>query len=53
MMLIASAGLAANLLSAWALMRKGDVRNNVNLRSAYLHVIGDALGSVGAWPRGW
>jgi cobalt-zinc-cadmium efflux system protein len=48
MMIIASIGLFANLLSAWALMRKGDVKNNVNLRSAYLHVIGDALGSVGA-----
>lgn len=60
MMLIASIGLFANLLSAWALMRKGDVKNNVNLRSAYLHVIGDALGSVGAivaglvmWLFGW
>jgi cobalt-zinc-cadmium efflux system protein len=48
MMIIASIGLIANLLSAWALMRKGDVKDNVNLRSAYLHVIGDALGSVGA-----
>ncbi|MCR8642220.1 cation diffusion facilitator family transporter [Paenibacillus sp. N1-5-1-14] len=48
MMLIALIGLAANLLSAWALMRKGDVHNNVNMRSAYLHVLGDALGSVGA-----
>ncbi|MFD0868408.1 cation diffusion facilitator family transporter [Paenibacillus residui] len=48
MMIIASIGLLANLLSAWTLMRKGDVKNNVNLRSAYLHVIGDALGSVGA-----
>ena len=60
MMLIASIGLFANLLSAWVLMRKGDVKNNVNLRSAYLHVIGDALGSVGAivaglvmWLFGW
>ncbi|MED4903570.1 cation diffusion facilitator family transporter [Parageobacillus thermoglucosidasius] len=60
MMLIAAIGLFANLLSAWALMRKGDVKNNVNLRSAYLHVIGDALGSVGAiiaglamWLFGW
>ncbi|MBP1153388.1 MULTISPECIES: cation diffusion facilitator family transporter [unclassified Paenibacillus] len=52
MMLIASVGLIANLLSAWALMRKGDVHNNVNLRSAYLHVIGDALGSVGAMAAG-
>lgn len=48
MMLIASIGLLANLLSAWALMKKGDVKDNVNLRSAYLHVLGDALGSVGA-----
>lgn len=48
MMLIASVGLLANLISAWSLMSKGDVKGNVNLRSAYLHVIGDALGSVGA-----
>lgn len=48
MMLIASVGLLANLISAWSLMRKGDVKNNVNMRSAYLHVLGDALGSVGA-----
>ncbi|MFD0620694.1 cation diffusion facilitator family transporter [Paenibacillus sp. GCM10027629] len=60
MMLIASVGLLANLISAWALMRKGDVKNNINLRSAYLHIIGDALGSVGAilagivmWMFGW
>ncbi|WP_145038087.1 cation diffusion facilitator family transporter [Paenibacillus sp. Y412MC10] len=52
MMLIASIGLLANLLSAWFLMRMGDVKNNVNLRSAYLHVIGDALGSVGAIVAG-
>jgi cobalt-zinc-cadmium efflux system protein len=48
MMMIASVGLLANLISAWALMRKGDVKNNMNLRSAYLHILGDALGSVGA-----
>ncbi|WP_203362977.1 cation diffusion facilitator family transporter [Bacillus sp. REN10] len=52
MMLIASVGLLANLLSAWSLMSKGDVKNNVNLRSAYLHVLGDALGSVGALVAG-
>lgn len=48
MVVVALIGLAANLLSAWWLMRKGDVNGNVNLRSAYLHVLGDALGSVGA-----
>lgn len=52
MILIAAAGLLANLGSAWALMRQGDVRHNVNLRSAYLHVIGDALGSIGAIAAG-
>ncbi|MFD1778589.1 cation diffusion facilitator family transporter [Fredinandcohnia salidurans] len=48
MMIIAGIGLLANILSAWSLISKGDVKNNVNLRSAYLHVLGDALGSVGA-----
>lgn len=48
MMVIAVAGLLANLVSAWVLLRKGDTRDNLNLRSAYLHVLGDALGSLGA-----
>jgi len=52
MMLIAGIGLLANLASAWFLMKKGDVMDNLNVRSAYLHVIGDALGSVGAIAAG-
>ena len=52
MMLIAFIGLLANLISAWFLMKKGDVHDNLNVRSAYLHVIGDALGSVGAIAAG-
>ncbi|MBM7649009.1 cobalt-zinc-cadmium efflux system protein [Bacillus ectoiniformans] len=48
MILIAFIGLAANLVSAWLLMRKGDVNDNVNVKSAYLHILGDALGSAGA-----
>ncbi|MBW7455575.1 cation diffusion facilitator family transporter [Paenibacillus sepulcri] len=52
MMLIAAIGLLANVGSAFALMRSGDVKNNVNLRSAYIHVLGDALGSVGAIMAG-
>lgn len=48
MIIIASIGLLANLASAWALLRKGDVKGNINMRSAYLHVLGDALGSIGA-----
>jgi len=52
MMAVAAVGLLANLASAWMLMRKGDVKRNVNVRSAYLHVLGDALGSVGAIGAG-
>ncbi|ADI27115.1 cation diffusion facilitator family transporter [Geobacillus sp. C56-T3] len=52
MMAVAAVGLLANLVSAWVLMRKGDVKENVNVRSAYLHVLGDALGSVGAMAAG-
>ncbi|WP_424767518.1 cation diffusion facilitator family transporter [Paenibacillus sp. sgz302251] len=52
MMIIATIGLLANLSSAWFLMRKADVKNNLNVRSAYLHVLGDALGSVGAIAAG-
>jgi cobalt-zinc-cadmium efflux system protein len=48
MLLIAVIGLIANLASAWSLMKKGDVKNNVNLKSAYIHIIADALGSLGA-----
>lgn len=48
MMAIASIGLLANLISAWVLVKQSDVKDNVNVRSAYLHVLGDALGSVGA-----
>jgi len=52
MSVIAVIGLAANLASAWHLMRKGDVESNLNVRSAWLHIIGDALGSVGAIAAG-
>jgi len=52
MMLIAAVGLLANLISAWSLMRKSDIHGNINVRSAYLHILGDALGSVGALLAG-
>ncbi|MGF9907745.1 cation diffusion facilitator family transporter [Brevibacillus porteri] len=59
MIIIASVGLLANIAAAIVLMR-GDTKNNVNVRSAYLHVLGDLLGSVGAiaggilmWAFGW
>lgn len=46
MLAIAVAGLCVNLLAFWILMR-GD-RENLNLRAALLHVVGDLLGSVAA-----
>jgi cobalt-zinc-cadmium efflux system protein len=46
MMMVASGGLIVNLLSAWILHRSDEV--DLNMRGAWLHVIGDALGSVAA-----
>jgi cobalt-zinc-cadmium efflux system protein len=43
---IAAAGLVANLVSATVLARVGS--HGLNVRAALLHVLGDALGSVGA-----
>ncbi|AXI08938.1 cation transporter [Oceanobacillus zhaokaii] len=51
MMIIAVIGLIINIVVAWLLMR-GDSKENLNLRSALLHVIGDLLGSVGAIVAG-
>ncbi|AGA68871.1 cation diffusion facilitator family transporter [Desulfitobacterium dichloroeliminans LMG P-21439] len=51
MIVIAVLGLLANLGSAGILM-KGDTKGNLNLRSAFLHVLGDMLGSVGAIVAG-
>ncbi len=48
MLIIATIGLLVNLLVAWILLRGGDTEENLNLRAAYLHVLGDTLGSVGA-----
>jgi len=48
MLVVAIAGLGANLVSEWILSRGGGHQNNLNTRGAYLHVISDALGSVGA-----
>ena len=45
MLAIALAGLAANLVAAWWLHR--DARESLNVRAAYLEVLGDALSSLG------
>ncbi|MBY7143788.1 cation transporter [Virgibacillus sp. NKC19-3] len=51
MMVIAFMGLIVNILVAWMLMR-GDSKENLNIRSALLHVFGDLLGSIGALIAG-
>jgi len=58
MMLIAIGGLVINIVSAFALHSASE--HNLNIRGAFLHVLGDALGSVGAvaaglviWRWGW
>lgn len=48
MLIIAIIGLLVNILVAWILMRGGDTHDNLNMRAAFLHVISDMLGSVGA-----
>lgn len=51
MIIIASIGFLVNVVVAWILL-KGDTSENLNLRSAFLHVLGDLLGSVGAIVAG-
>jgi cobalt-zinc-cadmium efflux system protein len=48
--LIAVGGLIVNGISAWVLHSASSA--NLNMRGAFLHVIGDALGSVGAITAG-
>jgi cobalt-zinc-cadmium efflux system protein len=47
MLVIALLGLAANASSAAILMRGGLHTHDLNVRGAFLHVVGDLLGSVG------
>lgn len=44
--LIAGGGLAVNIVAAWLL--HSDHKHDLNMRGAFLHVIGDLLGSVAA-----
>lgn len=58
MMVVASIGLLVNIAAA-AILHRGH-HHNLNLRGAFLHVVSDAIGSVGAivaglimWTTGW
>ena len=58
LLFIASAGLAINIIGAY-ILSKGR-KENINIRGAFIHILGDALGSLGAisaglaiWLKGW
>jgi len=58
MLIVATGGLAVNVLGLWIL--GGGRHESMNVRGAWLHVLSDALGSVGAiaaglavWRFGW
>lgn len=46
MLIIATLGLVVNIAAAF-ILKRGD-KENLNVKSAFLHVLGDILGSVGA-----
>jgi cobalt-zinc-cadmium efflux system protein len=50
MLVVAATGLVANIVTAGLLFRSRD--ENLNLRGAFLHVLGDTLGSLGAIVAG-
>jgi cobalt-zinc-cadmium efflux system protein len=51
MLVVAILGLLANLASAWVLY--GSRKETVNVQAAFLHMVADALGSVGAIVAGF
>jgi cobalt-zinc-cadmium efflux system protein len=63
MILVAAGGLAVNLISVWLLHDSHaghDHAHDLNMRGAWLHIIGDVLGSLGTivagalmWAFGW
>ena len=50
MMLVATGGLLINLVCAWLLVPRSET--SLNLRAAFLHVLADLLGSLGAIAAG-
>lgn len=46
MLAVAAAGMVVNVIAAWLLHNSAS--HSLNLRGAYLHIIGDLIGSVGA-----
>ncbi len=50
MTIVATVGLAANILGTWLLHR--GAKSNMNLRAAYLHLFSDAISSLGVIAGG-
>lgn len=48
MLIISTIGLIVNLFIAWLMFKGSDTKDNLNMRGAFIHVLGDLLGSVGA-----
>lgn len=48
MLIISTIGLIVNIVVATLMFKGGDTHHNIHMRGAFLHVIGDLLGSVGA-----
>ncbi|MDT0669885.1 cation transporter [Mammaliicoccus sciuri] len=48
MLIISTIGLLVNIFIAWLMFKGSDTKDNLNMRGAFIHVLGDLLGSVGA-----
>ena len=48
MFIISMVGLIVNIIVAVLMFRGGDTSHNLNMRGAFLHVLGDLFGSIGA-----
>ena len=48
MLVVSIIGLLVNIGVAVYMLKNGDTEENVNMRGAYLHVISDLFGSIGA-----
>lgn len=60
MFIISVTGLIINIVVAFLMFSGGDTKDNINMRGAFIHVLGDLLGSLGAiiaailiWAFGW
>ncbi len=60
MFIISLIGLIVNVAVAILMFKSGDTSHNLNMRGAFLHVLGDLFGSIGAivaailiWTLGW